>query len=302
MDYISHPLYRSSLTEDKMRPLKEYLDELKTIAREASRDTKIRGSHVAWGMMIVGVLVTGTQTYALCYLGMIDNVLWQGWVIVAAFLPTLLLEGSALSLVYGRHHWFRSIKQRALADIASWVIWIVLALTTIAHFSLGKSTDGYIQGALHFYASYILPLSIVLVPMLWKRLYDSAPESEARIEVMEAESELRSSIIDIQREQNRLMIDSYRDSLNTPRVEAARNALFEQASIEHAKDIINFIEGTEEIIPELVEPEEIEPETTAIIRMPRWRGNVLLNPEDFSADQREQLMSLRRTNGVDHSQ
>jgi hypothetical protein len=286
-----------------MRPLREYLGELREIARDAARDTKIRGSHIAWAMMLIGVVVTGTQTYALCHAGMADNVLWDTWVDVAAAMPVLLMEGSALALVYGRHHWFRSRAQRGLADFASWIIWIVLAVTTIAHFALGKSNDTYIQGALRFYASYILPLSIVLVPMLWKRLYDAAPESEARIAVMEAESELRSSIIDIQREQNRLMIDSYRDSLNTPAVEAARHALFEQASIEHAKEIVGFIEGTEalQVQPE-VEAEIVEEEPpTEVTKMPRWRGNQLLNPQDFTPEQRQQLMSLGRTNGVDYS-
>jgi hypothetical protein len=286
-----------------MRPLREYLNELRDIARDAAKDTKIRGSHVAWAMMIIGVIVTGTQTYALCHQGMTDNVLWDNWVDFAAFLPVALMEGTALALVYGRHHWFRSRAQRGLADAASWIIWIALAVTTIAHFALGKSTDTYIQGALRFYASYILPLSIVLVPMLWKRLYDGAPESEARIAVMDAESELRSSIIDIQREQNRLMIDSYRDSLNTPRVTAAREALFEQASIEHAKEIVGFIEGTEALTAPPTEQETVEAEaepTTEVTRMPRWRGDQLLNPEDFAPEQRQQLMALRRYNGASH--
>jgi hypothetical protein len=278
-----------------MRPLKEYLNEMKAIAREASKDTRIRGSHFAWLMMIVGVAVTGTMTYSLCHKGMSDNVLWAAWVGFAAFLPVALLEGSALALVYGRHHWFRSRQQRGLADAASWIIWIVLALTTITHFALGNTDDQYIQYAMHIYASYILPLSIVLVPMLWKRLYDGAPESETRIAVLEAEAELRTEIVKIQREQNALMIDSYRDSLNTPRVEAARNALFEQASIEHAKEIAGFIEGT---VP--TEPEPEEPQTTAVTRMPQWRGNQLMNPEDFTPEQRAQLMALRSHNGVSH--
>jgi hypothetical protein len=227
-----------------MRPLKEYLDELKSIAREAAKDTKIRGSHVAWAMMWVGVAVTGTMTYALCHKGMSNSVLWAGWVAFAAFLPVALMEGSALALVYGRHHWFRSRGQRALADVASWIIWIILALTTITHFALGNSTDGMVQDALQIYASYILPLSIVAIPMLWKRLYDAAPESEARIAVMEAEAELKEEIIQIEREKNALMIDAYRRSLDTDRVTAARDALFERASIEHAAEIAGFIEGT----------------------------------------------------------
>jgi hypothetical protein len=283
-----------------MRPLREYLDELKTIARDAARDTKIKGAHIAWIMMLVGVLVTGTMTYALCHAGMSSSVLWQSWVDFAAFLPVALLEGSALALVYGRHHWFRSRKQRALASVAGWIIWVVLALTSICHFALGNTSDQYIQYLLQVYASYILPLSIVGIPMLWKKLYDDAPESEARISVMEAEAELRSSILDIQKEQNQLMIESYRSSLYTPEVEQARDALFKQASIQHAREIIGFIEGTEVIEGELVEEDQPDAaETTAVQRMPRWRGNVLQNPEDFSPEQREQLMALRRRNGTD---
>jgi hypothetical protein len=281
-----------------MRPLREYLDELKSIAREAAKDTKIRGSHIAWLMMLVGVAVTGTASYSLCYAGMASSVLWGGWVAFAAFLPVALLEGSALSLTYGRHFWFRSRQQRSLASIASWVIWGLLALTTIAHFSLGKSDDPNIQSALRFYAIYILPLSIVAIPALWKRLYDTAPESEARISVMEAEADLRSSILDIQKEQNALMIDSYRSSLYTPEVEAARDALFKQASIQHAREIIGFIEGTAEVIEAEIVEDDAE-ETTAVQKMPRWRGDQLLNPEDFTHEQRQQLMSLRRRNGTD---
>jgi hypothetical protein len=281
-----------------MRPLREYLDELKTIARDAAKDTRIRGSHLAWIMMLFGVAVTGTASYSLCYAGMASSVLWGGWVAFAAFLPVALLEGSALSLTYGRHFWFRSRQQRSLASIASWVIWVLLALTTTAHFSLGKSDDPYIQSTLQFYAVYILPLSIVAIPALWKRLYDTAPESEARISVMEAEAELRSSILDIQKEQNRLMIDSYRSSLYTPEVEAARDALFKQASIQHAREIIGFIEGTEVIEGEVVESEPQEEETTSVQRMPQWRGNQLMNPEDFTDEQREQLMALRQRNGT----
>jgi hypothetical protein len=277
-----------------MRPLEEYLSEMKQIARNAAKDTKIRGSHFAWLMMIVGVIVTGTMTYSLCHKGMSDSVLWASWVGFAAFLPVALLEGSALALVYGRHHWFRSRAQRGLADFASWIIWIVLALTTITHFALGNTDDQYIQYAMKVYASYILPLSIVLVPMLWKRLYDGAPESETRIAVLEAEAELRTEIVNIQREQNALMIESYRDSLNTPRVEAARKNLFERASIRHAQEIAGFIEGTAEPEPATTEP------TTAVTRMPRWRGNQLMNPEDFTPEQRQQLMSLRTHNGVSH--
>jgi hypothetical protein len=94
------------------------------------------------------------------------------------------------------------------------------------------------------YASYILPLAIVGIPMLRKKLYDSAPDSMMRVAVLEAEAVLRSQLVEVEREQNSLMVAAYREALDTPRVVAARRALFEQASIEHAKNISGFIEGT----------------------------------------------------------
>jgi hypothetical protein len=75
------------------------------------------------------------------------------------------------------------------------------------------------------YASYVLPLTIVLIPMLWKRLYDLAPESQTRIAVLEADADLRSELVKVQREQNALMISAYRESLDTVRVAQARKAL-----------------------------------------------------------------------------
>jgi len=196
--------------------------------------------------MIVGVVVTGTMTYALTHKGMESSALWKRWVDVAAFLPVTLLEGSALALVYGRHHWFRSTEQRRVANTASWVIWVLLAITSVVHFAFGDTGDGTAKSLMSVYASYILPLAIVAVPMLWKKLYDAAPESATRIAVLEAEADLRSQLVEVQREQNALMVDAYRESLDTPRVSAARKALFEQASIEHAKNIVGFIEGAED--------------------------------------------------------
>jgi len=35
------------------------------------------------------------------------------------------------------------------------------------------------------YASYILPLAIIGVPMLWKRLYDTSPDSMMKVAVLE---------------------------------------------------------------------------------------------------------------------
>jgi hypothetical protein len=93
------------------------------------------------------------------------------------------------------------------------------------------------------YASYILPLAIVGVPMLWKRIYDTSPDSMMKVAVLEAEASLRSQLVEVEREQNALMVAAYREALDTPEVNDARRALFERASIEHAKRITGFIEG-----------------------------------------------------------
>jgi hypothetical protein len=227
-----------------MQNLDHYSREMRQIANDASKKKGIiGGGSMAWAMMIVGVVVTGTMTYSLTHEGMKSNALWKQWVDFAAFLPVALLEGSALALVYGRHYWFRSEEQRRIANVASWVIWIVLAATSVVHFALGDQRDGTIQWLMSVYASYVLPLAIVGVPMLWKRLYDAAPESAMRTAVLEAEAGLRSQLVQVQEEQNALMIAAYREAMDTPRVSAARRALFEQASIEHAKNITGFIEG-----------------------------------------------------------
>jgi hypothetical protein len=70
-------------------------------------------------------------------------------------------------------------------------------------------------------------------------------DSLIRVAVLEAEVALRSQLVDVEREQNALMVAAYREALDTPRVNAARRALFEQVSIEHARNITGFIEGAE---------------------------------------------------------
>ncbi len=228
-----------------MENLEHYTSEMKETARQATKQKGlIGGGTMAWAMMLIGVIVTGTMTYSLTYKGMQSSALWREWVAIAAFLPVTLLEGSALALVYGRHYWFRSSQQRGLADVAGWLIWIVLAATSITHFAAGASHDQTVESVLSFYASYILPLSIVAIPMLWKRLYDSAPESAMRVAVLATEAQLRSDLVEIAREQNALMVASYREGLRTPEVEQARRRLFEKASMKHAQEITGFILDT----------------------------------------------------------
>lgn len=225
-----------------MKPLEYYTREMSEIVQQSDKRKGIGGSLTAWAMMIVGVIVTGTMTYSLTHKGMESAALWKTWIDFAALLPVTLLEGSALALVYGRHHWFRSNEQRGIANIAGWLVWILLAATSITHFAFGSSSvSGTAQRLMSVYASYILPLAIVAVPMLWKKLYDAAPDSAVRVAVLEIEAELRAELVKIQREQNELMVTAYRDGLDTPQVRAARNTLFEQASVNHAHSIVGFI-------------------------------------------------------------
>src|SRR5262245_46634275 len=132
---------------------------MKQISNNASDQKGTGGGFFAWLMMIVGVAVTGTMTYSLTYQGKQSSPLWSEWVDVAALFPVVLLEGSALALVYGRHHWFRSSGQRSLANAASWLIWIVLGLTSVVHFAYRNATDPTITMLMNFYASYVLPLT-----------------------------------------------------------------------------------------------------------------------------------------------
>jgi hypothetical protein len=244
-----------------MQSLQQYQREMREIANEASQNKGIiGGSKVAWAMMLIGVVVTGTMTYSLTHEGMKSNALWKGWVDFAAVLPVALLEGSALALVYGRHHWFRSEEQRRVAKTASWAIWVLLAATSVTHFALGDVKNETMERLMSGYASYILPLAIVAIPMLWKELYDKAPESATRVAILEAEATLRSQMVDVQREQNKLLIESYRDALDSQPVMVARRQLFEQASIEHARNIAGMIQGGEHQEPNQTQQAYQEPQ------------------------------------------
>src|SRR5262245_18759357 len=137
-----------------MNNLNHYQMEMRQIAQDAGKHKGVGGGVVAWLMMIVGVVVTGTMTYALTRKGMSSSLLWRTWVNVAAFLPTVLLEGSALALVYGRHHWFRSEEQRSVANASSWIIWGLLAITSVTHFAFGATKNPTMKWLMEVYAAY----------------------------------------------------------------------------------------------------------------------------------------------------
>lgn len=201
------------------------------------------GSFIYYGMVLVACLVTGTLTYSLIQKGMSGSPLYQDWLAFAAFLPTILLEGSAVGLMYGRQHWFRSKEQRSLAYGAAWVIWALLILNAITEFIMGY--DGYqaIPGLLKIYTRYVLPLCIVGVGVLWKELYDRKPESQQRAEVLEANAEFQAGLLDVQKQHNSIIIEQFREALNSPQVIAAQKDLFEKAAIDHARGIAGFVDN-----------------------------------------------------------
>lgn len=228
-----------------MHSLDHYTREMKDVARKATQNSRIGGSHVAWLMMITAALFTGTFTYSTTHQGMKYAAVWKAWADIAAFLPVVLLEVSALTMTYGRHYWFRAARQRQEAETIGWLIWGLLTLTTVFHFASATAASDTMRAIVTFYGAYVLPVAALCAGVAWKRLYDTAPESEMRAAVLDAEADLKSELVSIQREQNRLMIEAYREALQTTRVSQARAALFEQASIEHAKGIVGFIEGAD---------------------------------------------------------
>ena len=251
-----------------MKRLEDYTSEMDAVVEEA-QESGGDGSVVYYGMVLVGVVVTGTLTYSLARRGMNGSTLWGDWLAFAAFLPVLLLEGSALALMYGRHHWFRSTSQRTLGHVASWIIWLVLIVNSIAHFWVGFSPDAAVPGWLRFHTRVLLPLAIVAIPILWKTLYDRRPDSQARLAVLEADAAFRDGLLKVKREQDALMIHAYRSAIRAPEVTAAKDKLFRRAAIKHAESVAGFIE--EESLPAQ------ETASSATRRGNVYRGNPVVN-------------------------
>lgn len=224
-----------------MQNLNQFKEKNRDIVTKVERGSD-GGSVIYYGMVLVACLVTGTLTYSLIHKGMSGSPLYKDWLAFAAFLPTLLLEGSAIGLMYGRQHWFRSKEQRNLAYRSAWVIWGILILNAVTEFIMGF--DGYeaIPGMLKIYTRYVLPLCIVGVGVLWKELYDKKPESQQRAEVLEANAEFQAGLLDVQRQQNNIIINQFREALNSPEVIAAQNDLFKKAAIDHARGIAGFVD------------------------------------------------------------
>src|SRR5215813_3020980 len=199
------------------------------------------GMTIAWLMIIVGVVVTGVQTHALAHNGMRGSLFYEAWLDVASWLPVVLLEGTAVGLILRRLYFFKGSEQRRLGHMASFVVWSSLAFNTIAMFA--SSAIGEMPGPLLFYVRYVLPLSIVCVPYLWKWLLDLHPDSQERIATLNVEAEYNAQWRQIQRDQNDQVIAAYREGMNSPRVRDAVARLTEKAAIENATRVVGLIEA-----------------------------------------------------------
>ena len=223
-----------------MKDFDKYKQRAQRIAARAERSGGGIGRVLAWVMIAVGVLVTGVQTHALAYNGMRGSMLYRDWLDIAAWLPVLLLEGTAVSLILGRLYWFKGTEQRKLGHAASFVIWGALAFNTVAQFTI--SNGGGMPDPLLFYVRYILPLSIVTVPYPWKWILDLEPDSQERIATLEVEAEYNAQWRQIVRDQNEQLISAYRDGMNSQRVKDAVAKLTEKAALENATRIVGLIE------------------------------------------------------------
>lgn len=223
-----------------MKDFDKYLQRSQRIASAARTSGNGLGFTIAWLMIVVGVIVTAIQTHSLSYNGMRGSELYSDWLAVAAWLPVVLLEGTAVGLTLGRLYFFKGTEQRHVGYVASFVVWGVLAFNTVARFAIGNG--GALPDPLLFYVRYVLPLSIVAVPYLWKWLLDLHPESQERIAALEVEAEYDQQWRTIQREQNTELIQAYRNAMDRPEVKKAVAALVEKAALKRAAQIVGVID------------------------------------------------------------
>jgi hypothetical protein len=224
-----------------MKDFDRYRQRAQRIAAAAEQTGGGLGRIIAWLMIGAGVVVTGVQTHALAYNGMRGSMLYRAWLDVASWLPVLLLEGTAVGLILGRLYWFKGTEQRRLGHLASFAVWGALAFNTLAQFAM--SNGGSMPDPLVFYVRYVLPLSIVAVPYLWKWILDLEPDSQERIATLEVEAEYNAQWRQIVRDQNEQLISAYRDGMNSQRVKDAVARLTEKAALENAARIVGLIEA-----------------------------------------------------------
>lgn len=231
-----------------MKDFDKYLARSKRISDSVEKSGNGLGMVFSWLMILVGVIVTAIQTHSLSYNGMKGSKLYADWLDVASWLPVILLEGTAIGLTLGRLYFFKGSEQRRLGYVASFAAWGVLAINTLAQFAIGYSDGGWfgspeLPAPLLFYVRYILPLSIVAVPYLWKWLLDLHPDSQERIATLEAESEYNAQWRDIQREQRDQIINAYREAQTSAEVKNAVNRMVSKAAIDRAAQIVGQIDG-----------------------------------------------------------
>lgn len=224
-----------------MKDFDRYKQRAQRITAAAETKGDGMGMGVAWLMILVGVVVTAIQTHALAYNGMRGSMLYDAWLDVASWLPVVLLEGTAIGLILGRLYFFKGTEQRSLGHAASFVVWGALAFNTIAMFA--SSAIGSMPDPLLFYVRYILPLTIVAIPYLWKWLLDLHPDSQERIATLEVEAEYNAQWRQIQRDQNEQVISAYREGMHSQRVKDAVARLTEKAALENATRIVGLIEA-----------------------------------------------------------
>ena len=251
-----------------MKDFEKYQQRSKQIADKARTSGDTLGTVIPWLMIAVGVIVTAIQTHSLSYRGMGGSDLYAGWLDVAAWLPVVLLEGTAIGLILGRLYFFKGTEQRKLGYVASFAVWGVLAFNTVAQFVVGNG--GALPAPLQFYVRYVLPLSIVAVPYLWKWLLDLHPDSQERIATLEVEAEYSAQWRDIQREQNSQLIGAYRDAIDSQEVKQAVTNLVQKAALKRATEIVGAID---ESVPQLRSEYERKVEKPATPKPTvAWRG------------------------------
>lgn len=228
-----------------MKDFEAYQQRARRLAESARHAGGTLGTVIPWTMILVGVIVTATQTHALSLRGMRGSDLYAGWLDVAAWLPVALLEGTAVGLILGRLRFFKGTAQRRLGHAASFAVWAVLAFNTVAMFVASSSSlmgGGDFPAPLLFYVRYVLPLSIVAVPYLWKWLLDLHPDSQERIAALEVEAEYAQQWREIQREQNTQLIEAYRVAIDSREVKTAVGHLVQKAALQRATEIVGAID------------------------------------------------------------
>lgn len=229
-----------------MKDFEKHQQKSKEISAKAETSGATMGVVIPWAMIVVGVVVTAIQTHSLALNGMRGSALYAGWLEVASWLPVVLLEGTAIGLILGRLYFFKGTEQRKLGYGASFAVWVVLAFNTVAMFIVGNGAE--MPAPLVWYVRYILPLSIVAVPYLWKWLLDLHPDSQERIATLEVEAKYAAQWRQIQKQQNDQLIGAYQDAIDSQEVKQAVQNLVQKAALQRAIQIVGHIDET---VPQL---------------------------------------------------